>query len=132
MRMECYWRWTVISTTLLSLFWAEPLFAKRLHKEVEYQSAWCKKADGKTEVAMPDKTRVDCLTREYAIEFDFGSKWAESIGQSLYYSLQTGGKAGIVLILERASDYKYWIRLNKVVNGANLPINTRTMAPKDL
>ena len=101
-------------TTLISLFWAEPLSAKRLHKEVVYQSMWCKRVGGKTEVALPDKTRVDCLTREYAIEFDMGSKWAESIGQALYYSLQTGKRAGIVLILEKASDYKYWLRLNSM------------------
>lgn len=24
---------------------------------------------------------VDCLTNEYAIEFDFSNKWAEAIGQ---------------------------------------------------
>ena len=131
--MQSCWRWTVISMTLLSsVLWAEPLSAKRLHKEVVYQSMWCTRVGGKTEVVLPDKTRVDCLTSEYAIEFDFGSKWAESIGQALYYSLQTGKKAGIVLILEKASDYKYWLRLNKVVNGANLPIKTWAMAPEDL
>ncbi len=47
-----------------------------------------------------DNTRIDCLTQEYAIEFDFAEKWAESIGQSLYYSYLTNKKAGIVLISE--------------------------------
>jgi len=38
---------------------------------------------------MPDRTRCDCLAKTHAIEFDFGSKWAESLGQSMYYSIQT-------------------------------------------
>ncbi len=66
-------------------------------------------------MVLPDHTRCDCLTRTHAIEFDFGNNWAEAIGQSLYYSIQTGKKAGIALILEKPSDYKYWIRLNTVI-----------------
>lgn len=40
---------------------------------------------------------VDCLTDEYAIEFDFSKKWAEAIGQSLYYASQTYRKPGYSL-----------------------------------
>ena len=43
--------------------------------------------------------------RHHEIEFDFGNKWAESIGQALYDSIQTEKKAGIVLILKKQSDY---------------------------
>ena len=77
------------------------------------------------EVVLPDRTRCDCLTQTHAIEFDFGSKWAEAIGQSLYYSLQTGKRAGIVLILEKSKDYRYWIRLNTTIEYFNLPIDAR-------
>ena len=73
---------------------------------------------------MPDRTRCDCLTQTHAIEFDFGSKWAEAIGQSLYYSLQTGKRAGIVLILEKSKDYRYWMRLNTTIEHFDLPIDT--------
>lgn len=78
----------------------------------------------KVEVALPDKTRCDCLTDSHAIEFDFGSKWAEAIGQALYYAIQTGKKAGIVLILEDQKDLNYWIRLNTVIDHFSLPIDT--------
>lgn len=122
----------VTAVTLAGLVWAEPLSAVRLHKEADYQNKWCQRAGGLTEVVQADKTRVDCLTRNYAIEFDFGSKWAESIGQALYYSIQTGKKPGIVLILEKESDYKYWIRLNTVIEHSDLNIRTWIMAPKDL
>ncbi len=66
----------------------------------------------------------DCM-----VEFDFGNKWAEAIGQSLYYSIQTGKKAGIALILEKPNDYKYWIRLNTVIDRNNLKIDTWQVKP---
>jgi hypothetical protein len=75
-------------------------------------------------VVLPDGTRCDCVTDTHAIEFDFGSGWGESIGQSMFYSLQTGKKAGIVLILETMKDRKYWIRLNAIIEHFNLPIDT--------
>ena len=55
---------------------------------------------------------------------DLGNKWTEAVGQSLYYSLQPGKKAGIVLILETIKDRKYWIRLNNTIEHFNLPIDT--------
>ncbi|UCD31994.1 MAG: hypothetical protein JSV38_14720 [Desulfobacterales bacterium] len=73
---------------------------------------------------MPDKTRCDCVTDTYAIEFDFASNWAESIGQGLHYSVLTNKKAGIVLILENLKDRKYWIRLNNTIEHFDLPIDT--------
>lgn len=94
------------------------------YNERWYQERWCQKHAGRMEVVLPDKTRCDCLTNTHAVEFDFGKKWAEAIGQSLYYSLQTGKKAGIVLILKSPKDHKYWIRLNSTIKHYNLPINT--------
>jgi len=106
------------------LFAAVNCHAKRLHYEKWYQEQWCADHGGKTEVVLPDRTRCDCLTDTHAIEFDFGNKWAEAIGQSLYYGLQTGKKAGVVLILEHIKDRKYWIRLNSTIQHYNLPIDT--------
>ena len=71
-----------------------------------------------------DGTRCDSVTDTHAIEFDFGNNWAEAIGQSAYYSLQTDKKAGIVLILETMKGWKYWIRLNTTIEHFNLPIDT--------
>ena len=88
-----------------------------------YQELWCLNK-GVTEYVLSDRTRVDCLTENHAIEFDWANKWAESIGQSLYYSLQTGKRAGIVLIIKRQKHYKYWIRLNSAIDHFQLPIDT--------
>ena len=100
------------------------LFAKREHPEKWYQEKWCEEHKGQVEIVLPDGTRCDCLTDTHAIEFDFGSKWAEAIGQSSYYAIQTRKKPGIVLILETIKDRKYWIRLNTTIEHFNLPIDT--------
>jgi len=74
------------------------LFAKREHPEKWYQEKWCEEQKGRVEVVLPDGTRCDCVTDTHAIEFDFGSGWAESIGQGLHYSAISKKKAGMVLI----------------------------------
>ena len=99
------------------------LMAKREHPEKWYQERWCREQGGQIEVVLPDVTRCDCVTDTHAIEFDFGNKWAEAIGQSSYYSIQTGKKAGIVLILETINERKFWIRLNTTIEHFNLPID---------
>ncbi len=98
------------------------------HHERYYQRAWCAAAGGRAEVTLPDRTRADCITASHAIEFDFGSKWAESIGQSLYYATVTGRHAGIVLITP-VDKYRYWLRLNTVIDQYRLPITTWRIAP---
>jgi hypothetical protein len=59
--------------------------------------------------------QIPSCSATHAIEFDFGDHWSEAVGQSAYYALQTGKKAGIVLILETMKDRKYWIRLNTTI-----------------
>ena len=103
-----------------------------LHLEKGYQTFWCDRHAGLSEVVLPDRTRCDCITKTHAIEFDFGSKWAESIGQALYYSMQTGKRAGVVLILENKGDYKYWIRLNSVVQRYDLSVDTWIVRPEEV
>ena len=78
--------------TTIILLLATTAQAKRLHPEKHYQGMWRQKHGGQVEVVLPDRTRCDCLTDTHAIEFDFGSKWAENIG--LYYSIQTRKKVG--------------------------------------
>ncbi|MDP2548505.1 MULTISPECIES: hypothetical protein [unclassified Oceanobacter] len=113
---------TLIILVLLSL--AMNAHAARQHYEKWYQQRWCSNAGGQTEKVLSDKTRVDCVTSTHAIEFDFGNKWSEAIGQSLGYAIETNKRAGIVLILESPKDYKYWIKLNSIIDHYNLPIDT--------
>lgn len=113
---------TIIIMAALSLLCATTLQAARDHQEKWYQDNWCN-GKGQSEVILSDNTRCDCLTSTHAIEFDFGSKWAEAIGQSLHYASRTGKRAGIVLILEQNSDLKYFVRLNETINRFKLPID---------
>lgn len=83
-----------------------PVYAK-MH-EKDYVNMYC---DGQIEYILPDKTRIDCLTGEYAIEFDYANKWAESIGQSLYYSKMTNKKPAVAIIINKNSDKKYIKRI---------------------
>ena len=80
--------------------------------EKDYVKMYCK---GEIEYVLPDKTRVDCLTDEYAIEFDYAKKWAESIGQSLYYSRMTNRKPAVAIIIKSPSDEKYIERIHKAL-----------------
>lgn len=89
-------------------------------KESYYVSQWCRDDFGKREFVLWDNTRVDCLTKDYAIEFDFAKKWAESIGQSLYYAKMTGKKPAVVLILSQLEDYKYVKRIERLDNGIKI------------
>ena len=93
------------------------------HTEKHYQAEWCDER-GKTEHVLPDRTRVDCLTPRHAIEFDWGKKWHEAIGQSLYYALQTNKRAGVVLIITEQKHRRFWIRLNSTIEHHGLPIDT--------
>jgi len=72
--------------------------------------------------------RVDVLTKEYAIEIDFARKWKESIGQALWYSLQTNRKPGIVLILKSQSDWKYLQQLHSAIAHGGMTEQFRVWA----
>ena len=116
--MQSLWRLILIlSLTIL------PVQAKHLHYEKEYQQAWAEKNNAEVEVVLDDKARVDCITEEYAIEFDFANKWAEAIGQSLYYAIKTDKKPAIVLIMENPEkEEKYLKRLNAVAEKYNITV----------
>ncbi|MCM1265321.1 MAG: hypothetical protein NC200_03895 [Candidatus Gastranaerophilales bacterium] len=78
----------------------KPQYNKHIHNEMSYQKAWCEQHGGILEYQNNDMTRVDCLTETHAIEFDFANKWAESVGQALYYQHKTGKRGMVILILE--------------------------------
>ena len=46
--------------------------------------------------------RIDCFNDKFAIEVDWAKKWAEAVGQSLYYARATNRKPGIILLCEQS------------------------------
>lgn len=108
---------------ILFLFFAAlPVFSAREYPEAYYQKQWCERWNGKQEFLLKDSCRVDCLTKNYAVEFDFAPKWAEAVGQSLHYSIRTGKKPAIILILESKKDWIYYNRLKKICNAHGITL----------
>jgi hypothetical protein len=97
---------------IILLLLALPLFGKQ--SERYYQEKFAREISGQVEVVMKDGTRCDILTATHAIEVDFAKKWAEAIGQSLNYAMQTGKRPGVALILLSPSDNKYIERVRKI------------------
>ena len=74
---------------------------------------------GQTEVKVPNG-RADIVNDEYAIEVEWAEKWKNSIGQALWYGLQTNKKPGIVLVMKDVSDRKYGIMLQSALDYAGI------------
>lgn len=97
-------------------------YAAHYQPEKVYQKEWCDRFHGVTEYRLSDKTRVDCVTKNYAVEFDFANKWAEAIGQSLYYGIMTSKKPAVVLIIEKPSDFRYYYQIKKVADNIHFTL----------
>ena len=85
---------------------------KKYHERY-YQTQICNQLNGEMEYVLSDRTRVDCLSDEYAMEVDFAKKWAESIGQALYYAYMTNKKPAVGLIVGK-KDKRYLKRLDTI------------------
>jgi hypothetical protein len=90
--------------------------------ERDYSTKWCNEAGGINEYILSDRTRVDCLTDEFAVEVDFAKKWYESVGQSLYYAKMTNKQPGIVLLIKSKKDKRYIDRLNTIKDDLNIKV----------
>ena len=94
----------------------------RKHNEKYYQTQLCNELGGVMEQSLLDRTRIDCLTDEYAIEVDFAKKWAEGIGQSLYYAHMTGKKPAVGIIMDSIKDTRYYKRLDVIAKEYGIKI----------
>ena len=90
------------------------MFSQTKQNEKYYQDKFAKIVNGETEVRLDDGTRADIVTDKYAIEVDFGAKWAESIGQSLSYAIQLEKKAGVLLVISGEDEIRFLDRLMTV------------------
>ena len=78
--------------------------------------------NGISQFTTKDRTYVDCLTDEYAVETEYDYNWKEAVGQSLHYAETTDRKAAILLIQRSPSKKNYLSELNRVIQKFDLPI----------
>lgn len=100
---------------ILLILISGPVSAQTLHSERWYQEKSCY---GIIEHPLEDKTKVDCLTPMYAIEYDFAHKWAECNGQALHYAIKTDRYPVCILIIENPEKDCKFIDRGYVINKA--------------
>jgi len=101
----CLLPFLLLSTISFAQKTSERSYAKRI----------AEKLGGRLEVSV-QSGRVDILNETHAIEVEFARKWKNSIGQALWYGLQTGKTPGIVLIIENnRKEYKYSVQLQSTL-----------------
>jgi len=86
--------------------------------------------NGISQFTTKDRTYVDCLTDEYAVETEYDYNWKEAVGQSLHYAETTDRKAAILLIQRSSSKKNYLSELNRVIQKFDLPIKVYVTGEK--
>lgn len=113
----------LIALYCVTLLIAFPAFGDK-KPEAYYRDKWCLEHKGRAEYGLLDNTRVDCLTDDYAVEFDFAPKWAEALGQSMHYAYMTGRKGAIALLIRKRSktDRMKAKRIRRLISYYRLPL----------
>ncbi len=86
----------------------QDIFAtQRYGTETYWQDIIQKEIGGEKEYRLDDGTRVDLLFEDKACEIDWANKWAEGIGQSIYYGLKTERPPLVILLAKKDGWEKY-------------------------
>lgn len=123
---------TILILLFINLFTSTSCYAKHLYKESVYQNYWCEKRGGTAEYILNDKSRVDCLLPDMAVEFDFARKRDECLGQALRYGAYTKKPAACCLIIEKKKDYKYYYQLRYTIQKKELDVKLFSITPSTL
>ena len=84
------------------------------------------------EVRLPDGSRVDYLGPRDAIEIDWAAKWAEGLGQALFYAEVTGKRATLILLVKDWDrDLKYVNRCLTAATDLDVRVVLEFVAPKE-
>ena len=96
--------------------------------EAQSEKSWADElcpSNGIREHRNDDWTRVDCLTPEFAIEYDFADKWYSCFGQALHYGFKTNRRPKCVLITTPDTAHKvhrYKQRIEALANHHDIDI----------
>lgn len=83
-------------------FGTEVYWQDVIHSELSQRDGW---HSLEKEYRLDDGTRVDLLFPRQACEIDWANKWAEGVGQSIYYGLKTR-KAPLVILLAKKDGWE--------------------------
>jgi hypothetical protein len=98
----------------LNVFSGEKEEVLRISQKQEFRAMFGE--DIVVEYVNSDRTRVDILTNEYAFEADWAYKWAEAIGQSIFYAAFNDKKPGIILLVRDVEkEQRYIDRCKKAI-----------------
>lgn len=98
--------------------------------ETQAVQALAQKYDADVEVRLWDKTRVDLVNFRYAIEADWAYKWAEGIGQALYYAEVTKKKPAVMLLVKDMKyEAKYIYRCQTVCSKYDIKLYVEKVDP---
>jgi hypothetical protein len=86
---------------------SEVVATQRYGTETYWQDIIQKEIGGEKEYRLDDGTRVDLLFEDKACEIDWANKWAEGIGQSIYYGLKTERPPLVILLAKKDGWEKY-------------------------
>jgi hypothetical protein len=86
---------------------SEIVATQRYGTETYWQDIIQKEIGGEKEYRLDDGTRVDLLFEDKACEIDWANKWAEGIGQSIYYGLKTDRPPLVILLAKKDGWEKY-------------------------
>ena len=107
-----------------------PVDYSKCRLERDYQKVYQQYHGGEIEQAV-ERGRVDWIGiidgKKVAAEFDFATKWAEAIGQSLYYAQQTKLVPCVILIMKSEKDAAHLTKLMETIKYSNLGIIVRTV-----
>lgn len=83
--------------------------------EVENAAIIADKHGWETEVVMDDGSRCDILNDTHAIEVEWATKWKEAPAQAVLYSIFTGKKPKVILLVKSKTKEKIYILRCKLV-----------------
>jgi hypothetical protein len=130
-------RFPLLFCLLWSLFWLSPVPAqddRSKWDEVTWTESLCsdRMADGwESNYRTPDGSYVDILTPTLAVEVDWAPKWKEAIGQSLFYSISTGKKPAVLLLVrDWDKERVYYLRCLAVCSRYDIQLITQDVPEK--
>lgn len=91
------------------------------HKESFYQQKFSEYINGKRERSIP-LGRIDVETSNVVFEVEFLNKFKEAIGQSKWYSWQTGKRPGIVFVVRKDQVEKCKQVLDMITNKSGIVV----------